>query len=289
MVKHGGVYIADWDESDAFCNIPREDAPALLEDIAPGLARWMQSFYGRLSIRTITPHGLTDPFRMLHGGGQGDSGGVGAYLAVGIQRTRCHWGTVLLNMDPRRPGDRLRRPADPPLASPFDPLRPVLEIVYSDDRRPVASTQRGLELLLNAMAHACWAAGGSVNTTKLQAFHVILQGGRLRYAGGNLYPSIGRIPLRRGGLLLAGIPLLMGERLPGLAKKVEKRLQLVHAGVLRLQPSFTLALRIILGYVVSQLDYVHAACPPAAAALQPLQTKVDMILLHAQCRACLGF
>ena len=67
---HGSVHLADWDESDAFCNIPREDLPALLDDTAPGLGAWLQQFYGSLQIRSSTPYGLTEPFPMIHGGGQ---------------------------------------------------------------------------------------------------------------------------------------------------------------------------------------------------------------------------
>jgi hypothetical protein len=276
------VYLADWDESDAFCNIPREDTPALLDDIAPRLGNWLQRYYGRLHIRTVTPHGLTDPFPMAHGGGQGDSGGVGAYLAVGIQRTRCHRGVILRHLDPRCPAVRLDSTPEPVLRCPFDPQRVLLEIAYSDDRRPMAQTGRGLEALLNAMTHACWAAGGTVNTAKLQAFHVVMREGRLQYAPGAVRPAVGNIPLRRGGLSLAGIPLVMAERAGALQQKVEKRLRAVSAAVVRLQPTFLLAVRIVLGYAISQLDYVFSACPATATFLQPLQVLIDSILTRYQ-------
>jgi hypothetical protein len=279
---HGGVLLADWDESDAFCNIPREDTSDLLADIAPHLGTWLQRYYGRLRIRTATPHGLTDPYPMVHGGGQGDSGGVGAYLAVGIQRTRCHRGVVSQHRDPRDPA---RRSVDPPgeyPAAPHDPARPVLEVVYSDDRRPLALTARSLEQLLNAMCHACWAAGGSVNASKLQAFHLVLRDGRLRYEAGAVHPLTGRIPFKRGGLLLAGVPLVMGERCHAILQKTAKRLRMVRAGVLRLQPSYVLALRIVLGYAISQLDYVYAACPPVEASLHPQQVLTDAICTRGQ-------
>ena len=125
---HGSVLLADWDESDAFCNIPRADAELLLQDIIPGLGRWAQHYYGALSIRTATPYSLTDPYPMAHGGGQGDSGGVGLYLAVGIQRTRCHRGLLLGNRDPREPARHLPLPAPRYPAAPYDPTRPVLEV-----------------------------------------------------------------------------------------------------------------------------------------------------------------
>ena len=279
---HGEVFLADWDESDAFCNIPREDTSDLLADIAPRLGCWIRQYYGYLRIRTATPHGLTDAYAMLHGGGQGDSGGVGAYLAVGIQRTRCHRGIVVQHRDPRDPS---RPSADHPgayPAAPHDLNYPILEIVYSDDRRPLALTGRSLEQLLNVMCHACWAAGGSVNTNKLQAFHLVLRDGRLRYTAGAIHPITGRIPFTRGGLMLAGVPLVMGERSNAILQKVLKRLTVVRAGVLRLLPSYVLSLRIVLGYAVSQLDFVHAACPPDGSALRPLQILLDSICTGEQ-------
>jgi hypothetical protein len=46
-------------------------------------------------------------------------------------------------------------------------------------------------------------------------------------------------------------------------------------------PANTLTLRIVLSFAVSQLDYVHDACPPHLAGLLPLQRLVDSILLAA--------
>ena len=250
--------------------------------MAPRLGCWLRRYYGPLRIRTATPHGLTDPFPMVHGGGQGDSGGVGAYLAVGIQRTRCHRGVVLHQRDPRRPAHSSGEPPGAYPTAPHDPARPILEIVYSDDRRPVALTGRSLEHLLNSMCHACWAAGGSVNAAKLQAFHLVVQGGRLRYSGGYIHPLVGRIPFKKGGLLLAGVPLVMGERASVVLRKTDKRLRILRAGVVRLQPSYVLALRIVLGYAVSQLDYVFAACSPSDASLQPLQVLSDAVCTSGQ-------
>ena len=278
---HGSVHLADWDESDAFCNIPREDLPALLDDTAPGLGAWLQQFYGSLQIRSSTPYGLTEPFPMIHGGGQGDSGGVGAYLAVGIQRTLCHRGLHLHGLDPRCPTRPTPEPCPAHLRAPHDPSRPVLELCYSDDRRPVAATADGLELLLETMYHTCWAAGGTVNGSKLQAFRVDLRHGRLSYGTGAINTLLGRIPLRRGGLLLAGVPLLMGERPSAALEKTLRRLRAIHTATRRLRPSFILTLRILLGFAVSQLDYTHDACPPHPAGLQPLQTTLDATALSA--------
>ena len=48
------VCIADWDESNAYCNIPRQDLPVLLAPLSPGLPPWLQRFYSALSVYVVT-------------------------------------------------------------------------------------------------------------------------------------------------------------------------------------------------------------------------------------------
>ena len=62
----GEVFVADWDESNAFCNIPWDGAAALLEPLLPGLGAWMRRFYARMEVRVVTPFGLTDPYGLVH-------------------------------------------------------------------------------------------------------------------------------------------------------------------------------------------------------------------------------
>ena len=44
---------------------------------------WHKSFYGKLRIYLQLPYGLVGPYRMLHGGAQGDSMGVGGFKELG--------------------------------------------------------------------------------------------------------------------------------------------------------------------------------------------------------------
>ena len=69
--------LLDWDESNAYCNIPREDLPVALAGISPPLGRWAVEFNRHFQVRVVTARGLTSPSGMTHGCGQGDSGGVG--------------------------------------------------------------------------------------------------------------------------------------------------------------------------------------------------------------------
>lgn len=94
------VYIADWDEANAFCNIPRESCGALLGEAAPGLGDWLHRFYDSLMVYVMTPFGPTDAYPLLHGGAQGDSMGVGTHEAVGIRRTEFHLGVLRGGLSP---------------------------------------------------------------------------------------------------------------------------------------------------------------------------------------------
>lgn len=51
----GPVYVCDWDESNAFCNVPREACAALSDDLCPGLAKWLSLFYDPMNVHVITP------------------------------------------------------------------------------------------------------------------------------------------------------------------------------------------------------------------------------------------
>ena len=88
------VRLLDWDESNADCNIPREDLPAALSELAPTLGRWATEFYRHFRVRGVTAWSFTSPYGMVHGSGQGDSGGVGVYTALGALRTLFHRGVL---------------------------------------------------------------------------------------------------------------------------------------------------------------------------------------------------
>ena len=82
--------IWDWDESDAFCNIPRADLPAVVGAFAPGAGEYLEAFYAQLKVYVVTPYGLAGPYRLQHGGAQGDSGGVAAYTLCAVVCTSFH-------------------------------------------------------------------------------------------------------------------------------------------------------------------------------------------------------
>ena len=198
---------------------------------------------------------------------------------MGCQRSRFHLGVLLAGLHPRD-----LTPGAPPADSvcfrspspPFD-LRP--ELCYSDDRRLFARSADGLAHLLSVVCHGCWAAGGSVNGDKLLAFRIGLRSGRMVYVAGSCDTVVGTVRFSKGGLQLAGVPLLTGAFPSEAAAKSVQRLGIVTHAFRRLSPPFILALRIVLGFGVARLDYVFDAMPVAADRLRESQRAVDNALL----------
>ena len=94
-------WIIDWDESNTYCNIPRADLEMALASTCPGLGTWAEAFFDSFSVRIVTARGLTAPYRLAHGCGQGDSGGVGVCTALGALRAAFHRGVLTRGLHPR--------------------------------------------------------------------------------------------------------------------------------------------------------------------------------------------
>jgi hypothetical protein len=191
--------------------VPRTSASVVVGPDAPGLADWLQQLYGAMHVYLVTPYGLAGPYPLLHGGAQGDSMGVGWYLYVGMRRTEYHRGVVLGNLHPSdlAPGGTSLTASC--FAAPADPGHMLPELGYSDDRRLFSRSAEGLANLLDVAAHGCWAAGGVVNGTKLQAFCVRREGQKLVYVADHLDSVLGPLDYRCEGLALCKIPLVPGE------------------------------------------------------------------------------
>jgi hypothetical protein len=149
------VHVAAWDEENAFCNVPRTTAHDVIGPGAPGLAAWLQQFYGALPAYVVTPHGLSGPYQLHHGGAQGDSMGVGWYLFVAMRRTEFHLGLLRSELQPADlvPGGPSSKAVC--FTSPHDDAYLVPELGYSDDRRFFARSSDGLATVLEVAAHGC--------------------------------------------------------------------------------------------------------------------------------------
>jgi hypothetical protein len=277
----GGVFALDWDEENAFCYMSHQGMVELMDHRWAGLAQWLHVLCSTLLVHVLTPYGLTKHYIIANGGPQGSTATVGTYTGEGIIRTAFHRAIMLAEVDPQTLDPHRSRVATSLLPLPHDPCEKYIELGSSDDRRPMAGNAATLAHLVKTMCVACWAVGGAVNASKLQAFHVSSRAGRLVYQSGTVDTELGPISFGTSELCFVKIPLLMGE-LPGSKlEAVRERLLRILAVVLRLQPSYSLVRRILLAFGISQLDYVAEAMPLPAGALQKCQAAIDRVATAA--------
>ena len=133
-IRHGEIWSDDWDEENAFCNPDREAARAWGHE-APeeSLSPWLQRFYDGLDVLVASPYGLAGPYKLSHGGAQGDSQGVGYFSKVSEKRTEYLRHAVRGGLYPEdgRPGA-----PDPAFYVPRQPAAPRGFLPEVAQRRP---------------------------------------------------------------------------------------------------------------------------------------------------------
>ena len=144
----GEVWLVDWDESNAFCIVPRARLPQVLRVLQPDFGKWAQEHYRQFPVRVVTPAGVTEPFPLHHGGGQGDSGGVALYTLVGVLRTLTHEQLLRSGVDPMTQKAGSYSWEELTYSVPGRPRIPAHELCFSDDRRLMARSATGIVLHL---------------------------------------------------------------------------------------------------------------------------------------------
>ena len=256
-----------------------------LAGISLSLGRWAVEFYRHFQVRVVTARGLTSPYGMIHGCGHRDSGGVGVYTALGVLRTLFHPGVLAAGA----PARTLRRGEMTGYTAGL--LLPIggwlTEFCFMDYRRLVRGSRAGIARLLAVAVHGCAASGGCANSGKLMLFSIARRGRRMGYVTEAPIPTlIGEVPVKRRGLRLAGVPLVMGEAWPEPLLKCVRRLQLIRTGVVRLKPVYVLAVRIALGYAVSVLDFLFSSHRYPAALAARAQSALDAGQAWSASRPC---
>ena len=88
-------------EANACCNLDREatgawDHEAPEESVSPGL----QDLYNELHVRVASLYSLAGPYKLRHGGAQGDNQGVGYFSKISEKRTEYLRHAVRESLDP---------------------------------------------------------------------------------------------------------------------------------------------------------------------------------------------
>ena len=274
--ERGRLWVFDWDESNAFCNVQRES----LQQVCPDGIRvdpWYQSFYGRLSIYVQSPYGLVGPYRMLHGGAQGDSMGVGGFKELGSVRSRANAAIVANALRPETGGPGGPDPADWCPVHPACAAEYVPEVSSSDDRRIFAYTDAGAAYVLRVSQKTCLAGGGAINRSKLKGYLLVDKGGALGYAAGQLSTVLGVIKTDSADLAMVKIPVVMGEPPRAVLVKYEEALRHLHWAVPRTEPVYALALRVVTTFALTKADFVLDVVPAVGLNLEACQRLSDGI------------
>ena len=276
LAQCGRLWVVDWDESNAFSNVHRGGLQEMCpDDIA--LDPLYQSFYDRLAVYVQTPFGLVGPYRMLHGGAQGDSMGVGGFKELGPIRSRANAAMV-----PRalRPESGLPGGPDPVEWCPAHPAEPseyVPEVSFSDDRRIFAYSDEGICHALRVSQKTCLAGGGDVNRAKLQAFCPTLREGAIQYNKGTIETAMGALQVCTSDLAMVKVPIVMGESPRAVPGKYRDALRHLGWALPRTAPSYALATRVVAGFALAKADFVFDAVPVLGTDLTDIQKLSDVI------------
>ena len=260
---YGALCRADWDESNPFCTVLRcgLDRPW---PKYPGLRveEWAEKFFRSLSVYVVSPFGLAGPYPVGHGGGAGGQHGGGAVWCGGGDAAEVHrrcapLGPLPVVFVPLRVDPLALYPT-----LPWSPWEICPEVVFSDDCTLLGRSFEGLSQVLEANCQSCWAIGGSVNSVKLNAYRVEFHTAGLCFVEGRWDFFLGPVPLEAGGLVMAGVQLVMGESPSEKLCKLEAHLRALRSRVVKLHLSYLLCLRIVHVYALSITDFVFEAMPP---------------------------
>ena len=99
-----------------------------------------------------------------------------------------------------------------------------------------------------------------MNFLKLKIVLILFEGGKLKYGKGDQDTYLGQMNLA-DGLMMMGIPLLVGHEPKDCLRKFESKLNRILKAAWRTQPTYVLALMIILSFAVASPDYVFTVIP----------------------------
>ena len=268
----GQTWILDWDETGAFPKLQLGNLDQLLslaaeaddeQSTLQGVrdAYWMaegdvDAFYRRQRIYPVTAYGLGRPYSAEDGMLEGDSAAPTVYQTAGAVGTSCTTveGAV-----------RFSGPHGAVALS---------EFVFSDDRRLIHHKKHLFEELVEERVRTTKAAGGMVNPTKLELFHVVDTEGELE-----LRQSEANVGVHMTGSLspptCIGVPILLGVRPEAWIARTEEMWgrMIGRLGAAHFVPIKNI--RVVMAFMVARLDYVSSAFVFGENWLVDLQKLVD--------------
>ena len=160
LSTHGTCAICDWDESDAYLRVLRQDNSRLCSRLRAtwDFGPWADGFYSRLVIRVATREGFAHPFSTEEGGNQGDGFAQLHYQAPSLVITRAMRPNTSITLPLTVPGHSASLPAT--------------HLSYSDDRRFITPSLTDVAAMATDCRECSRRAGRIIHPDK-QEFSLI--------------------------------------------------------------------------------------------------------------------
>ena len=240
------VWLADWDQSNAFSGVNREKLKCLDASLPrpSGLGEWADAFYGNLAIRPLTRLGPAPHFRMETGIGAGGPAGPPAFTVTTVPQS--------LYIEAVAPPDVVRAGVE------YVPLHVV---DFSDDRKFTALSEARLSQQLNAALVACEAFDGAPQPTKIHAYRGVSTDTGIHMSPKRVTISATMStgdPQDATTPMFVGAPMEVGRKPDRPLSRMKGRAQRVQRSLRGARAAYRTARTVITVFLLSALDTVRS-------------------------------
>ena len=267
LSTHGTCTICDWDESDAYLRVLRQDNSRLCSRLRAtwDFGPWADGFYSRLVIRVATREGFAHPFSTEEGGNQGDGFAQLHYQAPSLVITRA-----------MRPNTSIPLPLTVPGHS---ASLPATHLSYSDDPRFITPSLTDVAAMATDCRECSRRAGRIIRPDKQEFSLIDSRPGRPTLVTADVPQHTGTTTTAPPEVV--GIPILPELPLLRVINKSRASLDRARKASRNREVCPILQLRSLHAFGVSPLDYVTSGVLIPPPSLRPLQVAINNAYRHA--------
>ena len=267
LSTHGTCAICDWDESDAYLRVLRQDNSRLCSRLRAtwDFGPWADGFYSRLVIRVATREGFADPFSTGEGGNQGDGLAQLDYQAPSLVITRA-----------MRPNTSITLPLTIPGHS---ASLPVTHLLYSDDRRFITPSFTDVAAMATDCRKCSRRAGRIIHPDKQEFSLIDSRPGRPILVTADVPQHTGTTTTAPPEVV--GIPILPELPLLRVINKSRASRDRARKASRNREACPILQLRSLHAFGPSRPDYVTSGVLAPPPSLRPHQTAINNAYRHA--------
>ena len=267
LSTHGSCAICDWDESDAYLRVLRQDNSRLCSRLRAtwDFGPWADGFYNRLVIRVATREGFAHPFSTEEGGNQGDGFAQLHYQAPSLVITRAMRPNTSITLPLTVPGHSASLPAT--------------HLSYSDDRRFITPSLTDVAAMATDCRECSRRAGRIIHPDKQEFSLIDSRPGRPTLVTADVPQHTGTTTTAPPEVV--GIPILPELPLLRVINKTRTSLDRARKASRNREACPILQLRSLHAFGLSPLDYVTSGVLIPPPSLRPHQVAINNAYRHA--------